>query len=274
MRSLGLGISNEDLVKIPSYSLVLSHKDSITEQIHQLINNERVKKSLSPLRWNKDVAQVAEAHSRDLAEENQAITNNKATCDFPLIHHEGIEFGLYQDDRLQNSGVYDFQSSGENIALITKTQTTAHGLSAQEQEKIIQCPEKRASVNNEFELPGSGNVEQIRKIINSEIQKREDYLSQEIEISNISQTGLAKEDIARQTVEGWMNSPGHRENILDSDYNQAGIGVAEVNQYIIVTQVFIKKISCGYYTGVCCEKEGYYPYCLSGLDCVSGFCEK
>ncbi len=34
------------------------------------------------------------------------------------------------------------------------------------------------------------------------------------------------EEIARNAVEGWMNSPGHRQNILDSSYDRAGMGIA------------------------------------------------
>ena len=34
------------------------------------------------------------------------------------------------------------------------------------------------------------------------------------------------EEIAAGTVEGWMNSAGHRENILDASYDRTGIGVA------------------------------------------------
>jgi uncharacterized protein YkwD len=33
------------------------------------------------------------------------------------------------------------------------------------------------------------------------------------------------EDIAQKTVNGWMNSPGHRKNILTSTYDREGIGV-------------------------------------------------
>ncbi|ABK78623.1 uncharacterized protein with SCP/PR1 domains [Cenarchaeum symbiosum A] len=34
-----------------------------------------------------------------------------------------------------------------------------------------------------------------------------------------------EEDLARQLVDGWMNSPGHRENILEEKYNRIGVGV-------------------------------------------------
>ena len=36
----------------------------------------------------------------------------------------------------------------------------------------------------------------------------------------------SQEEIAQSTVSGWMNSPGHRQNILTSNYDREGIGVA------------------------------------------------
>jgi uncharacterized protein YkwD len=46
-------------------------------------------------------------------------------------------------------------------------------------------------------------------------------------------------DIARMTVEGWMKSPGHRENILTPHWRRQGIGVviAPENR-ILITQNF------------------------------------
>jgi uncharacterized protein YkwD len=43
---------------------------------------------------------------------------------------------------------------------------------------------------------------------------------------------------ARTAVEGWMQSPGHRRNILDPDYDSSGIGVAVAGDRIYATQVF------------------------------------
>ena len=34
------------------------------------------------------------------------------------------------------------------------------------------------------------------------------------------------EEIAQNAVSGWMSSPGHRQNILDSSYDRAGVGIA------------------------------------------------
>jgi uncharacterized protein YkwD len=47
------------------------------------------------------------------------------------------------------------------------------------------------------------------------------------------------EEIANQAVTGWMNSEGHRKNILDDHFQQEGIGVAfSTDNKIYVTENF------------------------------------
>ena len=46
------------------------------------------------------------------------------------------------------------------------------------------------------------------------------------------------EDIARQSVDGWMRSPGHRENILEPAYDQTGVGIAISPEHVYLTQLF------------------------------------
>lgn len=47
------------------------------------------------------------------------------------------------------------------------------------------------------------------------------------------------EDIAGATTEGWMNSPGHRQNLLEPIYTHVGFGTAKDSQgYTYVVQVF------------------------------------
>jgi len=56
-------------------------------------------------------------------------------------------------------------------------------------------------------------------------------------------------DTAEGTVNGWMNSPKHRENILNPDYEDMGIGVSEgsyvennkAHETILVTNMFARK---------------------------------
>lgn len=48
-----------------------------------------------------------------------------------------------------------------------------------------------------------------------------------------------EEEIAKITVDGWMNSPGHRENILTEVFDREGIGVEITQDYkVYVTQNF------------------------------------
>lgn len=43
-------------------------------------------------------------------------------------------------------------------------------------------------------------------------------------------------EIAELVVSGWMNSPGHRENLLRSHFDREGIGIATANEIIYITQ--------------------------------------
>ena len=49
-----------------------------------------------------------------------------------------------------------------------------------------------------------------------------------------------RKKLAKKLVDGWMKSPGHRLNILDSDYTEIGVGIAERKGYVYVTQNFGK----------------------------------
>jgi uncharacterized protein YkwD len=50
------------------------------------------------------------------------------------------------------------------------------------------------------------------------------------------------EDFNEPAVKGWMNSPGHRQNILGKTYTDTGIGIAESRDgKIYITQLFIRR---------------------------------
>jgi uncharacterized protein YkwD len=51
--------------------------------------------------------------------------------------------------------------------------------------------------------------------------------------------------LAQVIMVGWMNSPGHRENILAPGYTHLGVGVMAKNQEIKATQVFIGIAAAG-----------------------------
>lgn len=43
-------------------------------------------------------------------------------------------------------------------------------------------------------------------------------------------------------VDGWMNSPGHRENILRSEYRETGIGIWKTGNTYYFTQLFMRSL--------------------------------
>lgn len=48
------------------------------------------------------------------------------------------------------------------------------------------------------------------------------------------------QDLAESLVEGWMNSPGHRKNMLTADYTSLGVGVAQSGTDLYATQNFTR----------------------------------
>jgi uncharacterized protein YkwD len=45
-------------------------------------------------------------------------------------------------------------------------------------------------------------------------------------------------EMASLMVSGWMDTRGHRHNILDPDYTLLGVGVAVSGRQVIATQLF------------------------------------
>jgi uncharacterized protein YkwD len=54
-----------------------------------------------------------------------------------------------------------------------------------------------------------------------------------------SAASLSTEELADRAVQGWLDSPAHRENLLDPDWRQEGIGAAWTDDgSLYVTQNF------------------------------------
>jgi uncharacterized protein YkwD len=49
---------------------------------------------------------------------------------------------------------------------------------------------------------------------------------------------ISSYDMAKKFMDMWMNSSGHRANILSSDYTNLGVGVAKSGTLVEATQVF------------------------------------
>jgi uncharacterized protein YkwD len=274
MRTLGLGVKNADLEEIiartPGYDL-----NKLARDIYDGVNIERKKAGLSELIWNNDLAAVAREESGNLAAENRLFTDLSRSCDFPLIHHEGFDFGLYNKDRLNARGVNYFRRTGENIALVSGADIRIYYRDRDTGAKEIDnCQTRRNEMEEDFaaRLAAADGEAAKKSTIEGEITLRQGLIARESEVNIASINWLKESEAVSKTVEGWLNSPGHRENIMLSEYDETGLGVAYVNGYLISTQIFIRRADCGFPAGPCCEEEGYYPYCFEPLSCEAGFC--
>lgn len=260
LRLFGLGISNDNLSKIPTSYEKLNYL-SLEKRINDLINQERVKNGLSSLQYSDEIASVAREHSENLAKENKAFTSLEKVCDLPIIHHEGLDFGLTHSERLNNRSIYNFSQSGENIALIATLNYSIEYIPGGSLEKeLSDCDPLRQKAELDFKAKIDNEKDGIKKIeiIKKEILDRVAFFKKTSTIKPIDIEYYTENQIAEKTVSGWMESPGHKRNILTAEYDTSGIGVAFIDSYIIATQVFTKKADCGYQNGPCCEKGGCF----------------
>ncbi|MCU0679067.1 MAG: CAP domain-containing protein [Planctomycetes bacterium] len=275
MRSFGLGIIDRDLAMITAMSPALS-LDSLERSTHELINIERQNQGQSALQWNNALAAVAREHSLNLARENEALTALDRSCNYAFIHHEGFDFGAYNQDRLINRGVYYYSQTGENIALEPIATTYVFYSSADEGERLtVACQAEQRSLDTDFRRALAAETDEAKKVIlaRKELAVRQSRLQQAEELKIDSVKWRTEREIAQAAAQGWMDSPGHRGNILTAAYDETGVGAAYVNGHIIITQVFIERAECGYETGACCEKDGYYPYCFTPFSCRQSVCQ-
>ncbi|MDE2807218.1 MAG: CAP domain-containing protein [Gemmatimonadota bacterium] len=56
--------------------------------------------------------------------------------------------------------------------------------------------------------------------------------------SSVPVFGDSSEEMASKLVDGWMASPGHRENILNPAYDRIGVGIAIRGSWLYATQNF------------------------------------
>jgi len=291
MRQLGLGISNVNLARLaiaPNSAVVPAvaptsdqtaktekffPTDAMEQAIFNLVNDARIANGLAAVIWDERITAVAREHSQNLATENLALIDDDKICGYPFIHHESTILGLRHTERLNNRRVYDFSSSAENIALIPLIKSTSY-LSAQN-ELPVDCQAKLDRLNQAYEA----NIQmlaaeaEIIAAVKNEVTKRAKLLSEEKTIQVTETAWYSEAEAEKKTADGWMNSPGHRANILNADYTGAGLGIARVKDYIIITQVFVKKAACGFKTGTCCEKSDFYPYCYLPLECNNLICQ-
>ncbi len=240
----------------PAYNLTKMALD-----IHSLVNRQRLAQGLDALSYNPDIADVAQLHSNDLARENEPLTDPSLYCPRPFIHHEGFDFGLYETDRMYNRSIYYFSAAGENIFM-----TSAWSyMETYATPAPPPCPDNGLEIAKEYSGPDAPQQ------VQADYQSLLSYVKTAARVNWTKVDWSTQPDIESSIVQGWMQSPGHRANILNANYTEEGIGVAEVNGFIIVTEDFIARVDCGYEGAQCCQAADAV-YCYEPWSCSSGSC--
>jgi uncharacterized protein YkwD len=198
----------------------------IAKSVQEAVNQTREDHGLSSLVWDNELSHMALLHSKDQGRDNVHTTDPLNLCHYPLIRHEGFEFGLTLKERLENLHI-QYRNAGENIALIPLTRSRTYRLSS---EGSITC-----SVGPSFNFEAFLDYETKAKHRMAVIEELRALSVSTSGLEWLSKDWYDVSDLISKAVEGWMNSPGHRQNILTPEYNLGGVGIIRVNDYIIIT---------------------------------------
>ncbi|MDO8493212.1 MAG: CAP domain-containing protein [bacterium] len=210
----------------PNYDLKKLAKD-----IQILINDKREEFHLNPIYWDEELAGVAEEHSQDQARDNIEITDPDVACHYPMIRHEGFTLrGYFLKDRYSSRNI-KYRYGGENIAMIPIVKELLYVQMSNEPVTVCKDVDK-------YDFESGPEVEKTAMFRTILAQSRA-AVKDLIPVQWVNKEWRTDKEIVDMTVDGWMNSLGHRANILTKEFTSAGIGIAVVNDDIIVTHNFV-----------------------------------
>lgn len=199
--------------------------ESIARDIHREVNEIRAEEGLPELEWSEQLAEVARSHSRDQTRDNALTTEEEYICQYPIIRHEGFENGFVVRDRVENAGI-DYRAVGENIAMVPLVRSRTYSYDDED----ITCPAK--------DVATIGSPEDEDEYLAS-LKEFEETIRDVGTVTFLKHELYDRRAIIDLAVEGWMDSEGHRENVLLEDYSRGGIGIERINNYFIITHNFI-----------------------------------
>lgn len=203
----------------------------LAKDIQSLVNKKREEYNLNPVYWDDELAEVAREHSADQAKDNIELTRQDTPCHYPIIRHEGFtQMGYSLKDRYSSRNI-SYIYGGENIAMLPVSKDLLYMHLTRE--PMIECKKV-----DKF-LPGHGTEEERTSLFNSVFNNSLVAARAVPAVRWVNRKWRTYEELAELTVGGWMNSPGHRDNILRKEYTVAGIGIAPVNDYLIITHNFV-----------------------------------
>lgn len=204
----------------PEYDLA-----ALARSIQDGLNAERRARGLGELAWDDRIAEVARLHSEDQARDNGELTDPNFLCVYPVIRHENFGGTFKAGDRLRAANI-QYRLAGENIISFSIAKDILYR-SSDGRDAIC-------SAVREF-TPAAGTAEDRRTLFDAIVAERLAAARGSAVAVWINKDWMTPEQVALKAVSGWMNSPSHRENILTPEFTHGGVGIAVVNEFLVIT---------------------------------------
>jgi len=226
--------TDRNLPRTPSQFALLPRPNydfnTLALSVHNLVNQKRREAGLNEIMWDEAIARIAIEHGLDQARDNTETTNPDLLCQYPLIRHEGFSFGFTLGDRLRARSAI-FRSAAENLAIMPLTKNLIFQHPRDNPPPPCPVVDAIKPINDSQEAKTSAHRETLRLNLKA-IQGLQP-------INWVNREWKTADKLAKSAVEGWMNSEGHRRNILTPALNFGGVGIVEVNNHIILVHKFV-----------------------------------
>jgi len=226
--------ADRNLPRTPSQFILLSRPaydfSILALSVHNLVNQKRREAGLSEIIWDESIAKIAIEHGLDQARDNTETTNPDLLCQYPLIRHEGFSFGFTLGYRLRARNT-SFRSAAENLAIMPLTKNLIFQHPRNNPPPLCPVVDTVKPINDSQEAKTSAHQETLRASLRA--------VQGLYPINWVNREWKTADELAKSVVEGWMNSEGHRRNILTPALNFGGVGVVEVNNHIILVHKFV-----------------------------------
>lgn len=209
----------------PDYDLA-----ALAHAVQDGVNAARRATGLSELLWDGAIAEVARRHSEDQAKDNAELTDSNLLCAYPLIRHENFSGAFKVGDRLEAAGIA-FRRAGENIVSFSPAENIFYRAP---DDLARDCPEAR-----EFP-PAVGALAEREALYRAVLAERTTAARASPVVVWINKAWMTPERVSANAVSEWMDSPGHRANILTPEFTRGGVGVAWANEFLIITHALIQ----------------------------------
>ncbi len=221
----GIPLRQFAILSRPTYDL-----EQLALNIHNLINQKRREAGLGELAPDKTLAKTAVDHGLDQAKDNVELTNPDLLCSYPLIRHEGFSFGFTLKERLDNRNVF-YRSAAENLAIVPLVKNLIY-------EYPRGSPPPQCPFIGEIK-PANDSKEEKTRAYQETLAKSLEVVRGLQPIKWVNKEWRTIDELAEFAVMGWLNSSGHRKNLLTPAFNFGSVGIVEVNDYVIITHNFV-----------------------------------